>query len=214
MTRVGFGKHRDRFHNLLRYLSLTLLAVLALTPAPVAAQYIFRQANLAYLARRADVIVQGRVASVKYEPLPGYEHIPTVVVTLEVDKMLRGPQTTRFTFRQMMPFLRSARGKNGTYALGQELLLFLPSASQYGLSSPLGHEQGTFHIARDSQGHKFIANEFNNGSLFKGVAQEAAEEGLALTEQQTELMSGTSGPIEVDKFIPLVKSLLTLPRIQ
>jgi hypothetical protein len=190
-----------------------VLAMLALLPAAAPAQYIFRLANLTYLARRAGVIVQGRVVNVQYEPLPGYSHIPTVRVTLQVEQMLRGPAGREYTFRQMLPPLRPQAGKYG-YAAGQELMLFLPAPSQYGLSSPLGHEQGTFHIRRDSQGHAFIANELDNSGLFKGVPSDAAEQGMTLTKSQLRLSETANGPVALDRFTALVRSLATLPRIE
>ena len=203
----------QRVSGLRRLLRLAVLAALVLIPVFAHAQSLFRLVNLSYLARRAGVIVQGRVTNVKYEPLPGYEHIPTVRVTLQVEQMLRGPEAKQYTFRQMLPLLRPRPGKAG-YQVGQELLLFLPSPSEYGLSSPLGHEQGTFHIARDSQGHKFIANEFNNGSLFKNLASDAAQEGLTLSEPQSQLISVKGGPVDLDGFVSLVRSLATLLRIE
>jgi hypothetical protein len=190
-----------------------VLAILALAPAAAPAQYIFRLANLAYLTRRAGVIVQGRVVSVRYEPLPGYSHIPTVRVTLKVEQMLRGPVGGEYTFRQMLPPLRAQASKY-RYAVGQDLMLFLPMPSRYGLSSPLGHEQGTFRIRRDAQGHAFIANELNNGGLFKGVQSDAAEQGMPLPKAQRQLSETANGPVELDRFTALVRSLATLPRIE
>ena len=68
---------------------VVLLAFL-LSSSPLPAQFIVKPVNLAYLAQRADVIVQGRVTEVRHESLPGYPNIPTVVVTLRVETMLRG----------------------------------------------------------------------------------------------------------------------------
>ena len=191
----------------------SIIVAVALVPASSHAQFLFRQVNLSYLTRRADVIVHGRVVGVQYEPLPGYEHVPTVRVTLEVDRMLRGPETRQYTFRQMMPFLRPQGGKQ-RYAFGQELLLFLPSPSQNGLSSPLAHEQGTFHISRDSRGRALISNEFNNRGLFKDVSSDADQEGFPIPETQLQLTETATGPVELEGFVSLVKSLAVLPRIK
>lgn len=190
-----------------------VVAILTLTPAAAPAQYIFRMANLAYLTRRAGVIVQGRVVNVRYEPLPGYSHIPTVRVTLQVQQMLRGPAGGDYTFRQMLPPLRAQASKY-KYAVGQDLMLFLPTPSRYGLSSPLGHEQGTFRIRRDPQGHAFIANELNNARLFRGVQRDAAEQGMTLSKSQLQLSDTASGPVSLDRFTSLVRSLAALPRIE
>jgi hypothetical protein len=195
----------------LAFLQCLLIALPALIPSTAQAQFLFRQINLSYLTRRADIIVQGRVVGVRYEPLPGYEHIPTVKVTLSIVRTLRGPETGQYTFRQAMPFLHP-RGGKGSYQVGEVLLLFLPSPSQYGLSSPLAHEQGTFHIARDERGRELIANGFGNHGLFKDVQSDAEEEGLTLSAQELQTMTATRGPIDLDAFVSLVKSLTRLPR--
>jgi hypothetical protein len=190
-----------------------IIAIICVVPAPLSAQFIVRPVNLAYLSRRAGVIVQGRVVSVQYAPLPGYQHISTVRVTLAVGQMLRGPQTKQYTFRQWLPGGRSRAGKYGVYQTGSELLLFLVSPSEAGLSSPIGAEQGLFRIQRDAQGQRFIANGFGNAGVFNGVSRDAADEGLALSQREMETTE-RPGPVELDRFVSLVKSLMTMPRIE
>jgi hypothetical protein len=192
---------------------LVLLVACTLIPHSGDAQSLVRPVNLIYLSRRAEVIVQGRVVSVKYEPMPGYEHIPTVRVTLEVAQVLRGPQVKEYAFRQLVSPLHPREGKHGAYQPGQELLLFMLMPSQYGLSSPIGLGQGTFHVQRDAKGRRFIANDFGNGGLFKDVRAGAADQGLILPKAQLEATT-RNGPVELDKFKSLVKSLITLPRIE
>jgi hypothetical protein len=197
----------------LAFLQCLLIALPALIPSTAQAQFLFRQTNLSYLARRADIIVQGRVVGVKYEPLPGYEHIPTVKVTLSIVRTLRGSETRQYTFRQAMPFLHP-RGGKGAFRVGQEVLLFLTTPSQYGLSSPLAHEQGTFQILHDVQGRAMVANGFTNHGLFRGVESEAEHEGMSLSNDQLQLVKSAPGPVELDAFVSLVKRLSSLPRIE
>jgi hypothetical protein len=180
---------------------------------PARAEIFTRQVNLAYLAQRADLIVQGRVIGVSYEGLPGYPHIPTVLVTLEVERMLRGPVGRQFTFRQWISSRRALAGKRG-YQVGQRLLLFLPAASDAGLSSPIGQEQGRFHIQRDAQGRELVANEFGNAGLFKNVPETAEKAGAGLTEEQVRTVSTQRGPVPLDDFVDLVEHLNVLPRNQ
>jgi len=177
------------------------------------AQFLYRQVSLAELTRRADLIVQGRVVEARYEGLPGYPHIPSVAVTLEVERVLRGAVGRRYTFRELLLSPRAPRGKRG-YVVGERLLLFLPTPSQYGLSSPLGKEQGRFHIFRDAQGTDVVENEFGNAGLFRQVAEEASREGLTLTGEQLRVTAVRQGPVALDDLVSLVKSLAVLPRME
>jgi hypothetical protein len=188
-----------------------VLAWLAGAALPARAELITRQVNLAYLAQRAHVIVQGRVTAVRYEGLPGYPHVPTVLVTLEVERMLRGPAGGHYTFRQWISSRRMLAGKRG-YQVGQRLLLFLPAASDAGLSSPIGQEQGRFHIVRDARGPDRVANEFNNAGLFKNVSEAAEKAGTGLSEKQLHTASTPSGPVPLQDFVELVEQLKGLPR--
>lgn len=189
---------------------LALLLALAALPRPLCAQYATRRVNLAYLTQRADVIVQGRVARVRHAPLPGYPNIPTVEVTLEVESMLRGPGGRTYTFREIFLGLRAREGKQG-YREGQRLLLFLPAASRYGLSSPVGIEQGRFHITYGSGGEEIVANEMENAGLFRNTA--LAARGVRLTEGQKRLLGAKRGPVRLGEMIPVIHAFTALPRI-
>ena len=187
--------------------------VYVLSAAPLPAQYAVRPVNLAYLSQRADVIVQGQITSVKHEPLPGYPNIPTVRVTLSVDRALRGLPGRSYTFREVVLGLRTPDGKQA-YKTGQRLFLFLPSPSPYGLSSPVGIGQGRFRIAVDAAGNAKLANEHGNAGLFRDVERDAVKAGKQLTTGQRKLASTKSGPVQLEEFVSLVKSLTTLPRIR
>lgn len=177
------------------------------------AQFMARQVNLAYLTQRADVIVQGRVAKVTHAPLPGYPNIPTVEVTLEVENMVRGPQDRSYKFREIFLGLRGREGKKG-YQIGQRLLLFLPSPSSYGLSSPVGIEQGRFHIAYNSEGQEIVTNEMDNAGLFRDVSNSAKKTGSKFSASQLRIMNTGRGPVLLRDLMPVVGALRSLPRIQ
>lgn len=181
--------------------------------APAQAQFLYRQVNLTDLVQRADIIVQGRVTEVRYEGLPGYPHISTVRVTLAVERMLRGPAGKQYTFREYLLPANRARGKRG-YAAGQRLLLFLPEPSRYGLSSPLGGEQGRFRIQPDQRGNTVVANEFGNLGLFNRVAESAAQAGLSLSSDELRVTSTARGPVPLEDFVSLVEQLAAVPRFQ
>ena len=194
------------------YIPATTLALI-LASFPLHAQLLVRPVNIVYLSQRAGVIVHGRVAEVVYESLPGYADIPTVKVILDVETMLRGPEGDTYTFREIFLGLRAKTGKKG-YKAGQELLLFLPIPSKYGLSSPIGNEQGRFHITRNRTGDPVVVNESGNIGLFQNVAEAAGIAGRSLTESQLRATASEREPVKLDEFVSLVKNLMLAPRIR
>jgi hypothetical protein len=193
------------------YQAAALVFMLSIGSLP--AEFMAQPVNLAYLSQRADVIVQGRVTKAVQEPMPGYPNIPTVAVTISVDTSLRGTAAKTYTFREMLFGLKPRTGKRA-YNVGQKLFLFLPSPSQYGLSSPVGIGQGRFHIGKDAGGKMTVMNEHSNAGLFRDVDQAARKAGKQLTASQLRLTATERGPVELNEFVSLVKSLTTLPRIR
>jgi hypothetical protein len=190
-----------------------LLAVSNSTPAQ-AQQIAVKQVNLAYIAQRADVIVQGHIVSVIREPLPGYPKIPTIKVTISVQDMMRGPADIKnYSFREFAFDFSHSKGKK-SYAAGQQLLLFLTSPSRYGLSGAVGIEQGRFHIDTNSGGAPLIINERKNAGLFRDVEQTVKKAGRKLTKIQSRVASTQHGPVNLEDFVSLVKTLTLLPRIK
>ncbi len=208
----GLAESRNLISRPFRILCCTALLVAALV-VPARAEFLVRQVNLAYLAQRADIIVQGRVLQARYEGLPNYPHLNSVLVTLEIERMFRGPEGGRYTFRQFLLPSQMRGGKN-LYRVGQRLLLFLPVPSRLGLSSPIGHEQGRFHIARDVQGRELIQNEFGNAGLFKNVAADAEKSGVGLSHAQSQVAATTRGPVALSDMTSMVEHLMLMPRIQ
>jgi hypothetical protein len=192
-------------------MAFLLAAVMA---CPLQAQLITRQVDLPYLAQRADVIVQGKVISVKNENLPRFRNFPIVEVTLEVENMLRGPSKQRtYTFREAVFGFKTNRGKQD-YQVGKRLILFLHAPSALGLSSPIGIGQGRFQIGRNAGSGETISNETGNSGLFNAVGKKTAKEGKKLTPEQLRVASTKRGPVQLNDFISLTKNLMTLPRIR
>lgn len=188
---------------------LAILVCLLALAASANAQFLYRQVALPELSQRAPIIVQGRVVEARYEPHPNYPHLTTVLVTLQVEQMLRGPGEQQFSFRELILSPQAARGKRG-YLAGQRLLLFLPEPSRYGLSSPLGGEQGRFHIWRDQRGNELVENEFRNAGLFKGLAEAAARAGVSLSPQQARLAGVGRGPVPLEELVSVVKQFASV----
>ncbi|MCJ7501756.1 MAG: hypothetical protein MUP80_01680 [Acidobacteriia bacterium] len=195
-----------------RLLMLALVLAMAFA-AQARGQFLYRQVALPELSQRAPIIVQGRIVEARYEPHPNYPHVATVLVTLQVEQMLRGPGEQQFSFRELLLFPQAARGKRG-YLAGQRLLLFLPAASRYGLSSPLGGEQGRFHIWRDQRGNELVENEFRNAGLFKGLAEAATRAGVSLSPQQARLAGVARGPVPLEELVSVVKQFASVARTE
>lgn len=202
---------RIRQTAVIRWLAFPLCILLA--SSALQAQFRVKQVNLAYLTQRADVIVQGHVTEVVHETLPNSPNIYTLRVTLRVDDMMRGPAGKTYTFREIFLGLRAKEGKR-SYQAGQHLLLFLPSPSRYGLSSPIGIEQGRFHISQNTSGSALISNETGNIGLFDDVAVTSSNAGRVLTKNQWNVVSTKRGPVQLNDFVSLVKNLTSLSRIQ
>jgi len=187
--------------------------VFILFACPLSAQFMAQRVNLAYLSQRADVIIRGQVTNVSQEPMPGYPNIPTIAVTIAVDQSMRGTTEKIYTFREVLIGWRSTPVKK-MYEVGQHLFLFLPAPSQYGLSSPIGLGQGRFRVSQDSAGQTTVMNENSNAGLFRDVDMAAHKAGRPLTANQRRLAATERGPVALDEFVSLVKSLTTLPRIR
>jgi len=211
--RKGMRSHISHSRQALAVRLPTAALAFILLFYPLQAQVIVRPVNLAYLVQRADIIVQGQVISVLHENLPGYPNIPTLKVTLNVQGMMRGPKGNRYTFREIFLGLRAQEGKKN-YQVGQQVFLFLLTPSQYGLSSPIGMEQGRFHITRNASSRATIMNEIGNAGLFQDVVQTARNEGQKLTASQLQLAATERGPVQLEDFSSLVKGLTSLKRIQ
>src|SRR5262249_47125892 len=136
-------------------------------------------ADLGYLVERAGTIVRGHVISTKVEPHPQFKNLQTVVVTIFVSKVLKVSAPATYSFRQFLLDTRDAADAGG-YHKGSELLLLLNPPSEYGLTSPVGLDQGRFRITRDSKGHAVAVNGRSNLGLFDQLQSTAATRGASL----------------------------------
>jgi len=160
--------------------------------------------NLAEITEAAANIIEGAVVSARVEPHPTLNNLQTVVVTVRVARTLKGPASRSFEFRQLIWDIRD-RADNGGYRRGEHLLLFMNRPSAYGLSSPIGLEQGRFRIMGD-RGRGFMAiNGQANAALLKGVAPrlEAAQAQMP-TQLKRLVQTHQHGPIRLDDLSQLV----------
>ena len=163
--------------------------------------------SLDQMTHRADRIVHGSVISARVEPHPQLTNLSTVVITMQVQDTLKGKPAQTLTFRQYVWDMRDKQDA-ARYLKGQELLLFLNPVSQYGLTSPIGLEQGRFRITRDRTGKAFAANGRDNAGLFAGTDQRVRAQHLKLsTRAASVIQQKAPGPIPLDDMKQTIQEL-------
>jgi hypothetical protein len=176
-----------------RYLALCLLLVLTfLLPSDSNAQHgAFTLARgLDQLTEEADVIVHGYVTSTRIEPHPQLRNLNTIVVSLEVKDTYKGKSQKSLTFRQYV-WDPDPQRELAEYGKHQELVLFLGPVSEYGLTSPVGLEQGRFRVYADQNKQVVAANGRGNRGLFNSVVQRARARGVTLTPRTLQIAQKT-----------------------
>jgi hypothetical protein len=178
-----------------RALILTL-AFLSVATVPVLAQQALTlPRGLDQLTEEAKVIVHGSVISARIEPHPQLKNLMTAVVTMRVIDSYKGNPPKTLVFRQYLWDLRAQLGA-AEYGKGQELLLLLGPVSEYGLTSPVGLEQGRFKISRDQKGQATAVNGRGNLGLFDSVEQRVRSRGVQLSPRTTSLVrKNRAGPL-------------------
>ena len=178
-----------------------------LMPASAQRGALTRQQNLEELTGEAAVILRGTVLRASIEPHPQMRGLTTIVVTLRVEETLKGKAEATYTFRQYVWDARDRRDGLG-YRKGQHLLLLLRAPSEFGLSSPVGLEQGRFRIELDADGRETAVNGHANAGLLANVERRAAQKGVPLSAAQAGLATEhRSGPIALEELRGLIQQL-------
>jgi len=195
------------FYRLLTSIILVLLG-LALTPE-VAAQRgaLTVQRNLSQLTGRADVILRGQVVSAKFEKHPQLHNLNTVVVSVRVKEVLKGSAPATYTFRQYVWDIRDTFDTAG-YRKGQELLLMMNRPSQFGLTSPVGLEQGRFRILRDSSGVAMALNGRGNTGLFADMPAQVQSRRISLSAGASKMIRLRHGAVRADELSEVIRGLV------
>ena len=157
------------------------------------------------LVDESAFIVHGRVIDVKLEPHPEFKNLSTVLVTMQIEDVLKGDVPRTFTFRQFMWDIRSSA--HSEYKKRDELLLFLRPPSRIGLTSPAGLSQGKFVIRVSAAGATTAINADNNTGLFATLPKAAKERRAVLPAAATSLASHQGGPVRLDDLKQVVLSL-------
>ena len=162
--------------------------------------------GLDQLAQEADTVVHGYVTSSKVEPHSQLRNLNTVVVSIAVQDTYKGQARRNLVFRQFISNIDPQRGTS-EYQKGRELVLLLGPVSEYGLTSPVGLDQGLFRVIRDSKGHQLAVNGRGNVGLFNSVQARAQVQGLKLSARTKSLLNQRDGSeIQLDDLADAVRN--------
>ena len=167
------------------------------------------QANLNYLVENAQTIVRGNVVSAVLEPHPQFGNLQTVVVTIAVAKTFKGQAAAKVTFRQYVWNVKDVAGGGG-YHKSEELLLFLNPTSVYGLTSPVGMEQGHFRVLLDNQGNRHAVNGRGNVGLFTDVITKSMARGVTFSAQANAMLSKSGGQVSLATLEETIQALVAV----
>lgn len=165
---------------------------------------ITRQQSLNEMVHEASTIVEGRILDAHIEPHPQFSNLTTLVVRMQVEKAIKGTPGKIFTFRQYIWDVRDRYDNLGYHSGGEELLL-MGRESQYGLSSPVGLEQGRFKVLRDAKGNKSVVNGRNNVGLFPAGAKSSLK---AKSNKKSSLSNATTGPIPEQDLVANIQAAM------
>jgi hypothetical protein len=182
---------------------LTLLLLVSTGQAQRGAMTLPR--SLEQITQQADLIVQGSIVSVKVEPHPQFHNLRTVLVTFAVEDALKGKAGKTLQFRQFIWDSRD-RGDSAGYRKGQQLLLMLNRPSEYGLTSPVGLEQGRFEISRDATGNLIAVNGRGNAGLLAPAAPQ--NQAKASTASGAESAVGSPAALRLDDLKLRIRALV------
>jgi hypothetical protein len=181
-------------------------AFLATAPAFAQRGAITLPRNLDELTDRAQDIVRGTVTDARVEKHPELSNLDTVVVTLRVRETLKGQAQGTYTFRQYIWDVRDRYDAAG-YLKGQDLLLLMNAPTRYGLTSPVGLEQGRFSIQRDRSGRSGAVNGAGNARLFERLDTTPGKANALLTPQQASLVAKhRAGPLALEDLTALIRA--------
>lgn len=163
-------------------------------------------APLDQLVESSSTILRGHVISAVVEPHPQFANLQTVLVTISVGKVLKGEAPSTYSFRQFVWDPRDI-ADGASYRKAGELLLFLNPVSEYGLTSPVGLEQGRFRVTRDAKGRAFAVNGRANFGLFDQVSAKTAARGVIVSRQAEVMMAKPAGQVSLETLEETVTAL-------
>jgi hypothetical protein len=193
------------------YGGIGLITLFLLFPGPAFCQSraTVAQANLNQLVDNAQTIVRGSIVSAVVQPHPHFANLQTVAVTIAVAKTLKGQAVPTLTFRQFVWDANDLRNGGG-YHKSEELLLFLNATSTYGLTSPVGMDQGHFRIFRDNKGNRTAVNGRGNVGLFSEVLTTSTSRGATISAQARAMLGKNAGPVSLSTLEQTIQALVAV----
>ena len=196
----------DRLRRILRPVVLAVACVAA-TAAFAQRGALTLPRNLEQMVAGSADIVRGTVLSARVEKHPELTNLDTLVVTLKLSETIKGQSRRTYSFRQYVWDIRDRKDAAGFHK-GQEYILLMNAPSRYGLTSPVGMEQGRFRVSRDAAGREVAVNGRGNARLMHGVEGSLAKDGTALSRESAALVAKhQKGPVPVDGLLRLVREL-------
>ena len=177
--------------------------------------------DLDALTAAAGRVFMGRVVAVR----SGRDRhgLPVTWTTFAVDETLKGTATTRIEIKQLGDAATSSDGviyrvpALPSYAVGDEVILFLHPESREGFTSPVGLGQGRFRIRR-SDGPPVAENDVGNTNLTTGAptthaltAPDRVGAGQATRSADVAPVEAAAAPIPVDDLLTRVRALTGAP---
>lgn len=155
---------------LLRILLVLSVSSILIHPGEYLHATTVRLVSLDQMVKAADRIFVGKCVSV--ESRRDEYGLPATYVTFVVIERIKGPVGGKITIKQIGAGTFGALKIPGlpTYAVGEEVLLFLHPNSQYGFTSPVGLHQGKWRVLESSPGKKMLQRSFGGSVTFKGAA--------------------------------------------
>lgn len=160
--------------------------------------------SLDQLVDESSVIIRGQVVSAQVQPHSQLKNLLTVVVTINVTNTYKGTQQKSLVFRQYV--LSNDPEDNLGYHKGQELILLLRPASEYGLTSPAGLEQGRFQVQTQKDGQRTVVNGRGNLGLFDHLQEHALVRGLQLSPRSLAVAKSPQQPLLVQDLENLIRA--------
>jgi hypothetical protein len=142
------------------------------------------------------------------EPHPDYKNLKTLLITLQVEDVLKGGTAKTLTFRQFIWDLRDISDAAG-YRVGDEVLLFLNRPTAINLTSTVGLEQGHFRITKTRSGDSLAINGDGNSHLMSGLIETGTLNVSKLSARSRSTMQNfRQGSVDLDALKESVRVLL------